>query len=189
MFLPLISAYRQCGARTGLLQSARSPVVTPATRGEKNDTTKNFELCRRLDGDQRCTCRGNDGCPTGLCQRGSRIPMQLETLRGTYIFNASGHINLQTGWTPKAVVEFLTFNGDGTLTSVGTASIGGNIAGGSFHQTTGGYSLKEDCTGTLAFNPQGPHFDIFVVPGGAQIHMIQTDSSNVLAGVVKRISR
>lgn len=113
----------------------------------------------------------------------------LETLRGTYIFNASGHINLQTGWTPKAVVEFLTFNGDGTLTSVGTASIGGNIAGGSFHQTTGGYSLKEDCTGTLAFNPQGPHFDIFVVPGGAQIHMIQTDSSNVLAGVVKRISR
>lgn len=113
----------------------------------------------------------------------------VETLRGTYIFDAAGYINLSSSWTPKAVVEFLNINGDGTLTSVGTANVGGNLVGASFHQTTGSYTVKEDCTGTLAFNPQGPHFDIFVVPGGSQFHMIQTDTSNVLAGVVKRVSR
>jgi hypothetical protein len=106
----------------------------------------------------------------------------VATLRGTYIFDASGYINLPSGWTPKAVVEFLQFNGDGTLTSVGTANIGGNLAGASFHPTTGNYTVNEDCTGTLAFNPSGPHFDIFVVRGGSQLHMIQTDTGNVLVG-------
>jgi hypothetical protein len=112
-------------------------------------------------------------------------PCSVETLRGSYVFDASGYINLPTGWTPKAVVEFLQFNGDGTLTSVATASL--NLAV-HFGHGTGSYTVNDDCTGTLTFSPSGIHFDIFVVPGGSQLHMIQTDAGNALAGVVKRVS-
>src|SRR5437868_4946401 len=68
----------------------------------------------------------------------------VAALHGTYIFDASGFINMSTGWTPKAVVEFLHFNGDGTLTSVATADIGGHQPV-SFFQGTGTYSVDENC--------------------------------------------
>ena len=110
----------------------------------------------------------------------------VETLRGLYVFDASGYINLPSGWTPKAVVEFLQFNGDGTLTSVATASL--NLAV-HFGHGTGSYTVNDDCTGTLTFSPSGLHFDLFVEPRGAKFHMIQTDAGNALAGAAKRVSR
>ena len=118
------------------------------------------------------------------------------TLNGLYIFDASG-INglppsLPTSWIPKAVVESLRLNGDGTLSAVATASVGGNLVGGELHNATGTYTVNQNCTGTLEFNPQGnppgPHFDIFIAPGGTTFHMIQTDPSNVLAGESRRVS-
>ena len=111
------------------------------------------------------------------------------TLNGLYIFDASGFTGLPTGWTPKAVVESLRLNGDGTLSAVSTASVGGNLVGGELHNATGTYTVNQNCTGTLAFNPQGPHFDIFIAPRGTTFHMIQTDPSNVLAGESRRVSR
>ena len=114
------------------------------------------------------------------------------TLNGLYIFDASGFTGLPTGWTPKAVVESLRLNGDGTLSAVATASVGGNLVGGELHNATGTYTVNQNCTGTLEFNPQGnppgPHFDIFIAPGGTTFHMIQTDPSNVFAGESRRVS-
>ena len=117
------------------------------------------------------------------------VPCTAATLNGLYIFDASGFTALPTGWTPKAVVESLRMNGDGTLSAVATANVGGNLLGGDFHLATGSYIVNPDCTGTLAFNPHGPHFDIFIAPRGTTFHMIQTDPSNVLAGEVRRVSR
>ena len=111
------------------------------------------------------------------------------TLNGSYIFEASGFTGLPAGWTPKAVVEYLRLNGDGTLSAVSTASVGGNIVGGELHNASGTYTVNQDCTGTLSFHPNGPHFNIFIAPRGTTFHMIQTDPSNVLAGESRRVSR
>jgi hypothetical protein len=129
----------------------------------------------------------------------------LATLNGMYIFDASGFTALAptttgptalpTVWTPKAVVESLRLNGDGALSAVSTASVGGTlVGGGEFHNATGIYTVNPNCTGTLAFNPQGqgPRFDIFIAPRGTTFHMIQTGPSNVLnvlAGESRRVSR
>src|SRR6266403_250481 len=54
----------------------------------------------------------------------------LATLHGLYVFAATGHIIPASGPAqPKAIVEWIRFNGDGTLSSAGaTRSLNGVIA-------------------------------------------------------------
>ena len=113
------------------------------------------------------------------------------TLRGLYVFNASG-FNIVAGVSqPKAVVEFIRFNGDGTLTvPAATASINGVIIR-SPPDGPGIYSVGADCTGTVAFGPPGPTFDLFVAPRGSEVYMNQTGGAvpGVLQGTAERLSR
>ena len=115
------------------------------------------------------------------------------TLRGLYVFSASG-FNVVSGVAlPKAVVEFIRFNGDGTLTVLAaTRSVNGVIAR-SPANGVGTYTLASDCTASITFGPPGPTFDAFVGPGGARIRMIQTtdptpQAGPVLQGIVERIA-
>jgi hypothetical protein len=96
------------------------------------------------------------------------------TLRGSYVFNAHGWNIVGGVAVPKAIVEGIDFNGDGTLVSpFATVSINGNIL--HFGGGSGSYTVNPDCTGTLTFPGQGISFDIFVQPGeGKQVWMIQT---------------
>jgi hypothetical protein len=106
----------------------------------------------------------------------------VKMLRGTYVFTASGY-NLVAGVPqPKAIVEVINFNGDGTLSvPAATRSVNGVIArspaGG-----TGSYTVDAGCTGTIMFDG-GPTFDTFVSPKGGQLWMIQTDSGTVFQGI------
>jgi len=95
------------------------------------------------------------------------------TLRGSYVFNAHGWNIVGGVAVPKAIVEGIDFNGDGTLVSpFATVSINGNIL--HFSGASGSYTVNPDCTGTLTF-PGAASFDIFVEPGdGKQVWMIQT---------------
>jgi len=111
------------------------------------------------------------------------------TLHGLYVFATHGW-NIANGTAvPKAIVEGIEFNGDGTLTSpFATASINGAI----IHSSAGAgtYTVNEDCTGTLTFTP-GPAFDIFVDRrGGKQLWMIQTGGQvpAVFEGTAVRVS-
>ena len=112
----------------------------------------------------------------------------LKTLRGSYVFAASGH-NIVAGVAqPKAIVEPIDFNGDGTLSVAGvTVSLNGVIvrtpAGG-----TGSYTVEVGCSGTLAFDG-GASFDIFISPKGEKIWMIQTNPNTVFQGTATRISQ
>jgi len=115
------------------------------------------------------------------------------TLRGLYVFNASG-FNIVAGVAlPKAVVELIRFNGDGTLTvPAGTRSVNGVITR-SPANGVGTYTVAPDCTGSITFGPPGPTFDAFVAPRGARIRMIQTTDPTphagpVLQGTVERIA-
>ena len=112
------------------------------------------------------------------------------TLRGLYAFTASGFNIVASVPQPKAIVELIRFNGDGTLTvPAATVSINGVITR-SPPNGTGIYTVGPDCTGSLAFGPPGPTYDLFVVFKGSEIQMIQTGpGSPVFQGTAERVSR
>lgn len=112
---------------------------------------------------------------------------RAEKLDGLYVFSATGYTIVSGVTQPKAIVELIRFNGDGTLTVPGaTRSINGVVTevppGG-----TGTYALAPDCRGSLAFDG-GPSFDIFASPIGDDVWMIQTNPNNVLQGNATRLS-
>jgi hypothetical protein len=118
-----------------------------------------------------------------------------EALKGTYVFSASGftRASQEAPWVPKAILELISFNGDGTLTSpsVTVANPFGNTGlildrvGSS-----GTYTVNDDCTGNVLFADQVV-FKIYVAPRGDELWMIQTvglgTSLNVFQGHVKRL--
>jgi len=110
----------------------------------------------------------------------------VATLRGSYVFAASGY-NIVAGIAqPKAIVEAIDFDGNGALpVPAATVSINGTIV----HPPpngTGTYTVAPDCTGTLTFG-SGPTFDLFLAPGGKEFFMIQTTPATVLEGRVVRL--
>src|SRR5437762_8577435 len=94
------------------------------------------------------------------------------TLHGSYLFATHGWNIVGGVAQPKAIVEGIDFNGDGTLVSpFATVSINGTIIHSS--GSLGTYNVNTDCTGTLSFTG-GASFDIFVEASGRQLWMIQT---------------
>ena len=120
----------------------------------------------------------------------------VNTLHGLYVFSATGFIipAAPASAQPKAIVELIRFNGDGSLDVPGaTRSLNGvitQIPGGG----TGSYTLAtlvpadRGCVGTLTFLPSGPHFDLFLPLDGKEIWMIQTDANNVFQGTATKLS-
>jgi hypothetical protein len=113
-------------------------------------------------------------------------PCGVYMLRGSYLFATHGWNIVGGVAQPKAIVEGIDFNGDGTLVSpFATVSINGTIIHSS--GSLGTYTVNTDCTGTLSFTG-GPSFDIFVELSGRQLWMIQTGpGSPVFEGTVTRV--
>jgi len=113
----------------------------------------------------------------------------VQTLHGLYVFDAHGWNIVGGVAQPKAIVEGIDFNGDGTLVSpFATVSINGFIVHSA--ASAGSYTVDPDCTGTLTFTG-GPSFDIFVDPrGGKQLWLIQTGGPvpSVFEGTAVRVS-
>ena len=111
----------------------------------------------------------------------------LRTLRGTYVFSASG-FNIVAGVAqPKAIVEVIHFNGDGAL-SVPAATLSANgVIIRSLPGGFGTYTIEDDCTGTVTFN--GPTFDFFGSRDGDTLSMIQTNPGTVFQGTAARRPR
>lgn len=119
-------------------------------------------------------------------------------LRGQYIFAASGFTRAPnslpgTPWVPKAIVEVLHFNGDGTLSTpaVTIANPFGDL--GNVLQPPAGapglYSINDDCSGTVQFlDAANVTYKIHVDPANRDtIWMIQTNpANNVIQGSAKR---
>jgi hypothetical protein len=112
-----------------------------------------------------------------------------------YVFTAAGFNIVGGAAQPKAIVELIRFNGDGSLTvPAATVSINGVITR-SPSDGPGSYAVAADCTGSLVFGPpgptpQGPTYDLFVGFKGSEIHMIQTGpGAPVFQGTAERQSR
>ena len=71
-------------------------------------------------------------------------------LRGLYLWTLDGYQNVGGNLVPKAIMQGIRFNGDGTtFNTFGTVNIGGTIiidAGG----LVGTYTVDPDCTGTFS---------------------------------------
>ena len=119
----------------------------------------------------------------------------VAALDGLYVFAASGFIIPASGPAqPKAIVEWIRFNGDGTVFVAGaTRSLNGVVAqipsGGS-----GSYTVTDlvppdgGCAGTLTFAPLT--FDLFIQSKGEEkIWIIQTNPNNVFQGTATRVAR
>lgn len=111
----------------------------------------------------------------------------LKTLRGTYVFAATGH-NIVAGVAqPKAIVEVIEFDGNGILSApTATRSLNGVIARALVG--TGGYTVEVSCIGTIAFDGPGPTFDVFFSPAGDNLWLIQTNPNTVFQGTATRVS-
>jgi hypothetical protein len=118
-------------------------------------------------------------------QRGNQC--SVKTLRGTYVFTASGY-NIVAGVAqPKAIIEVIEFNGDGTL-SVGPVTV--SVNGAIIRVPPGGfgtYTVEQDCSGTITFD--GPTFDTFVARDGETVSMIQSNPNTVFRGTATRHTR
>jgi hypothetical protein len=112
----------------------------------------------------------------------------LATLHGRYVFDATGYNVVNGIAVPKTVVEFLKFRGNGSLTSIATVVVGG-IKIQDDAPGTGNYTVNDDCTGTITFEPSGFTFDLFVAPNGSQFHMIQTVTGQMIAGEARKVPR
>jgi hypothetical protein len=103
-------------------------------------------------------------------------------LRGLYLWTFDGYTDLGGGLLPKAVMQGLRFNGDGTtFNPFGTVNIGGTI----IIDATGGvgtYTVAADCTGTLSIT-DGPTFNIYVGPGAQQVWTLETSPSPAGTGL------
>jgi hypothetical protein len=115
---------------------------------------------------------------TEWIQQGCNVGM----LRGLYLWTFDGYAKLGGNLVPKAVMQGLRFNGDGTtFNPFGTVNIGGTI----IFDATGGpgtYTVAADCTGTLTPAPGiSPTFNIYVGPGAQQVWTLETSNPNPAA--------
>ncbi len=109
-----------------------------------------------------------------------------QTLQGTFVFTAHGFNIVDGASQPKAIVEGITFNADGTLSvPFATVSVNGLIIqvppGGG-----GVYTVEANCEGTLNFT-NGPSFNIYVRPSGKSLWMIETDPNTVFEGTAVKV--
>ena len=115
----------------------------------------------------------------------------MATLSGAYLFSASGWSATTGVWQPKAIIEYIRFNADGTLVVL-SATVANPIGNGAIVQVPpgggGSYVLDAGCTGSLVF-ANGPSFSIVAAPKGDELWMVQTNFNNVLQGSVKRLAR
>src|SRR5438132_239869 len=98
----------------------------------------------------------------------------VHMLKGLYLWTFDGYENFGGNFVPKAIMQGLQFNGDGTTYNpFGTVNIGATI----IIDATGGvgtYTVAPDCTGTLSITG-GPSFNMYIGPGGKQIWTTQTN--------------
>jgi hypothetical protein len=111
------------------------------------------------------------------------------TLRGLYLWTFDGYANFGGNLVPKAIMQGIRFNGDGTtFNPFGTVNVGGTI----IIDATGGvgtYTVAADCTGTLSIT-DGPSFNIYVGPGAQQVwttQIVGTGATGLGVGTATRL--
>ncbi|GAB1646245.1 hypothetical protein [Krasilnikovia sp. MM14-A1259] len=110
------------------------------------------------------------------------------TLKGRYIFAASGWTISGGANQPFALSGIEHYTGAGTITGTVSQSVNGVIT--SQAHETGTYSVNADCTGTATYTVAGvdAHFDLYVAPSGQSFTENQTDAGTAVSLTENRVS-
>jgi len=110
------------------------------------------------------------------------------TIRGVYLFNASGYRIVGGVPQPNAFVFTMVFDGLGNMTTP-AVSLSQNGAVFTLPQgNPGNYTVDADCRGTLTFTG-GTAYDLQIAPNGKLFNMLQTNPGSVVQGTAQRVSR
>lgn len=112
------------------------------------------------------------------------------TIRGVYLFHASGFNIVNGAALPKAIIEKLVFDGEGNVsTPAVSVSVNGTIVQPP-QGAPGVYTVDGDCTGTLTFaDAPGNMFALQIKPTGSEMNMLQTNTNTVMQGTAERVTR
>ncbi|SEB25579.1 hypothetical protein [Variovorax sp. YR216] len=130
----------------------------------------------------------------GLADDGRDGPQQcsLRTLDGSYVLAASGFaIPVGGGAVPRAIIEQIDFNGEGSASSPNSIISANGAIVRSVGTTAASYTLDRDCTGLITF-ANGPTHGIYMAPNGDKGWTIMTaplpnTPPNVLQGTLTRV--
>jgi hypothetical protein len=110
------------------------------------------------------------------------------TIRGVYLFNASGYRIVDGVLQPSAYIFTMIFDGLGNMTTP-AVSLSRNGEVFSLPQgNPGNYTVDADCRGTLTFSG-GTAYDLQIAPNGKVFNMLQTNPGSVVQGTAQRVSR
>jgi hypothetical protein len=114
------------------------------------------------------------------------VECSAKTLRGVYMFHASGFNIVNGAALPKAIIETLVFDGRG---NVSTPAVSLSVNGFIVQPPQGNpgiYTVDADCTGTLTFG-DGIMFDLQIRPTGRAINLLQTNPNTVMQGTAEKV--
>jgi hypothetical protein len=138
-------------------------------------------------------------CFPGLAEADLQNRCKVQILKGQYVFAASGFTRAPnsgpgTPWVPKAILEIIHFNGDGTLTTPALTVANPFGDTGNVLQPPSGapgvYSVNDDCSGSVQFlDAANVTFRMQIDPVlGDTVWMMQTNpANNVFQGTARRV--
>ena len=115
----------------------------------------------------------------------SRAKCSNATLKGTYPFAQNGAEIKGNEQRPFAIAGYDVFDGNGEVKGVASGNFNGEV----FRKDpfTGTYTVKANCTGTVAYR-DGPQIDVFIAPDGSKIAFVRTDPESVGAGIDSQVT-
>ena len=116
----------------------------------------------------------------------SRAKCTKATLKGTYLFAFNGvEIKGNSEQRPFAIAGYDVFDGNGEVKGVASSNFNGEV----FRKDpfTGTYTVKANCTGTVAYR-DGPQIDVFIAPDGSKFAFVRTDPEFVGAGFDSQVT-
>jgi hypothetical protein len=119
-------------------------------------------------------------------ENASRAKCSKATLKGTYLFAFDGvEIKGNSEQRPFALAGYDVFDGNGEVKGVASGNFNGEV----FRKDpfTGTYTVKANCTGTVAYR-DGPQIDVFIAPDGSKLAFVRTDSEFVGAGFDSQVT-
>ena len=116
----------------------------------------------------------------------SRAKCTKATLKGTYLFAFNGvEIKGNSEQRPFAIAGYDVFDGNGEVKGVASSNFNGGVS--RKDPFTGTYTVKANCTGTVAYR-DGPQIDVFIAPDGSKLAFVRTDSEFVGAGFDSQVT-
>jgi hypothetical protein len=122
---------------------------------------------------------------SGIAKADNDCAFRNWTLRGSYVFAATGYSIVNGVPQPKAIIEVIVFNGDGTLTTPAVSRSVNGVISRTAVGSPGSYTVDTGCTGTISFS-SGQIFDIYVSPKGDTIWMLQANPDTVFQGTATK---